>query len=472
MACQRFSKVLLHVVGLLVYAQAPISAFAQATVNVESDIDPLRRVIVLSPGDEIRRISLLAGKDYPLFPSDAMQPAASKQHRAFINLLERQNVEVLRLDKLLDSALRVARQKGELLSWLRRTFPRNEALWKEANRIDAASLIGRGQLFYHRDGRGRFTPLLLPYKWMFYTRDIGVMTPRGLVITHFANYDRSKETALLEFAFSFAPELSRYPIAFNAPAEGVFVQGGDLIVLNEQTLLLGVGSLSEPHAAERLAQKLDMDVLAVSMPPLDAAKMGYGGWTPAHLQFLHLDSFFNLVDRNKVLAIPYMLEAQHAQENPVIRLLEDMDRHLTEMQRADPMRHKNLYGSIPQSIKALEAIGWVTHYAAGTGQPTQLKKKLVDVMRERGYTVIPLGGEKGSLSTEQYLIERVFFELNFQGANVMAVRPGVVAAYAENVHTIEALRKAGVEVLGFDGAFLAMWHGGPHCLTLPLERRQ
>jgi arginine deiminase len=470
MVVKWFLKALLGAAGLLIYALAPIGTFAQAPAYVKSDVDPLRRAIVLSPGDEIRRISLLAGEDYPVFPSDAMQPAASGQHRVFINLLERQGVEVLRLDKLIDSALRAARQKGELLPWLRRTFPRSEALWKEVDRIDAASLIGRGQFFYNRDSEGRFAPLLLPYKWMFYTRDIGVMTPRGLVITHFANHDRSKETALLEFAFSFAPELSRYPVAFSAPAEGVFLQGGDLIVLNEQTLLLGAGSLSEPRAAERLAQKLDMEVLAVSMPPLSAAKTGYGGWTPVHLQFLHLDSFFNLVDRKKVLAIPYMLEAQYAQENPVIRLLEDMDRHLTQTQQADPVRHKNRYGSVPQSIKALEAVGWVTRYEAGTGRATPLKKKLVDVMRERGYTVIPVGGEKGSLSTEQYLLERVFFELNFQGANVVALRPGVVAAYAENVHTIEALKKTGVEVLAFDGAFLAMWHGGPHCLTLPLER--
>jgi hypothetical protein len=41
-------------------------------------------------------------------------------------------------------------------------------------------------------------------------------------------------------------------------------------------------------------------------------------------------------------------------------------------------------------------------------------------------------GEKDSLSTEEYLLERVFFELNFQAGNAVAVRPGVVVAYAEN----------------------------------------
>jgi arginine deiminase len=99
-----------------------------------------------------------------------------------------------------------------------------------------------------------------------------------------------------------------------------------------------------------------------------------------------------------------------------------------------------------------------------------LREKLVDVLRKRNYTIIPVGGEQGSLSAEEYLLERVLFELNFQASNVVALRPGVVAAYAENVYTIAALRNAGVEVLPFEGSYLAMWHGGPHCLTLPVER--
>jgi arginine deiminase len=45
----------------------------------------------------------------------------------------------------------------------------------------------------------------------------------------------------------------------------------------------------------------------------------------------------------------------------------------------------------------------------------------------------------------------VFFELNFQASNVIALRHGVVAAHAENVYTIAAMRKAGVEVLALKG---------------------
>lgn len=54
---------------------------------VSSDMESLRRVIVLEPGIEMRRIALLVNDDHPSLPPDAMQPAAVEQHRAFVRLL-------------------------------------------------------------------------------------------------------------------------------------------------------------------------------------------------------------------------------------------------------------------------------------------------------------------------------------------------------------------------------------------------
>jgi arginine deiminase len=55
-------------------------------------------------------------------------------------------------------------------------------------------------------------------------------------------------------------------------------------------------------------------------------------------------------------------------------------------------------------------------------------------------------------------------------ANVLALRPGRVVAYRHNERTNAALAAAGVEVLDVPGEELARGHGGPRCLTCPLNR--
>ena len=56
------------------------------------------------------------------------------------------------------------------------------------------------------------------------------------------------------------------------------------------------------------------------------------------------------------------------------------------------------------------------------------------------------------------------------GANVVALRPGVVVAYADNVRTNRRLEAAGVEVLPVPGEHLGRGRGGPRCLTCPVLR--
>jgi arginine deiminase len=57
-----------------------------------------------------------------------------------------------------------------------------------------------------------------------------------------------------------------------------------------------------------------------------------------------------------------------------------------------------------------------------------------------------------------------------RGTNVLALRPGVVVAYADNTVTRGRLQRAGVEVLPVPGKSLGHGRGGPRCLSCPLER--
>jgi arginine deiminase len=67
-------------------------------------------------------------------------------------------------------------------------------------------------------------------------------------------------------------------------------------------------------------------------------------------------------------------------------------------------------------------------------------------------------------------METAYLELRRQAANVVQARPGRVIAYAGNPATKAALERDGVAVDTFEARELWAGHGGPHCLTQPLER--
>jgi arginine deiminase len=113
----------------------------------------------------------------------------------------------------------------------------------------------------------------------------------------------------------------------------------------------------------------------------------------------------------------------------------------------------------------------VRRFRAGSGDDDPLPDgmKLVDHLRDEGWDIMHVGGTADG-DEFAWFVERALQELYFQAANVVATAPGRVVACAENVHTAAALRDAGVQVRPFEASEIVRWGGGPHCLSLPLER--
>ena len=72
--------------------------------------------------------------------------------------------------------------------------------------------------------------------------------------------------------------------------------------------------------------------------------------------------------------------------------------------------------------------------------------------------------------TIRTIFTTVLPEHEHQAANVVATSPGNVIAYEGATQTHAALRRAGIHVTTFPGRELWPRDGGPHCLTMPLER--
>ena len=383
----------------------------------------------------------------------------SERYHAFVRALEAHGMEILWFEDLLDDAIAQARAAGTLGAWLHAHVPAaQQAHMPGASELTGADIIqALGTSFARADGLfgrtgwnlrpliGSMTspivwPTTAPVQWMDHGRDLVAMTPRGAILCNLQDHERAIESALARLLFDHARALQAYPVAFDAAQEGVFLTGGDVIVADADTLLLGTGNLTESRAAPMLAQKLHMDVVEVRMPgrALYTRDHIYDAWTGIPMQRLCLDTIFGLVDRDKILAPPCFLEARHAGLDPLTRILEGLG--------AEPGVDQ---ARMRQVLHELGNVGWVTRYQAGSGEVVAMERsqKLVDHMRDQGYALVPVGGEQGTLGEMVYVMERVLRELGSLAAHVTATAPGKVIARGQNALTNAALRAAGVEVI-------------------------
>jgi arginine deiminase len=308
--------------------------------------------------------------------------------------------------------------------------------------------------------------MFLPLTSIYWSRDFAASTPKGIIIGNGMAFQRTLENSIARLMFRHATALQDFPIVFDAAKEGVILDGGDIMVRDEHTLFLGVGQRSDKDAAALLAKRLDMDVIAVDMPPREKR-------SGMSRQLLHLDSIFNFVDRDKIVTVPYFLEKAYVDANPMMKILSGLANQTDAIvEHREDTTEAQSSEQVRLTIELMPDVGWVTKYEAGTGEATPLDMKLVDYARSQGWQIIYGGGEQGDLPLNKYVIERAMFELRWQGVNVAQLGPGRIIAYEHNVHTNDALRRAGVEVLTFPGQLLSMRNGGPHCLIMPLVRQR
>lgn len=427
----------------------------------QSDVARLKSVVVHSPNAEIFKVVTIAPSDHAAMPADYIGAAAQDEHASLVNTLAAHGVQVLQFTALLDEAISNAHANGEWSSWLTQSFGSGVHEQHDIDAITAEDLIGASdRAFYHVDAvTGHLAPLFLPQKWLFFCRDFAVSTPQGMIICNFINKERSVEPSLARLVFRNTDFFNSVPVAFDAEAEGVYLQGGDIIVKDSQTLLVGVNNMTEQKAAKRLAQRLDMRVIAVNMPPaISLSRDIYSSFTAANLLFLHLDSVFTLLDNQTFLVVPYWYE-QPDEGTEILRNI--------------------LMGFVPNGSKQMHVVdqmqqtGWVTVYAPRTGTKEDPKLKLVDFLQSEGLTPIYVGGSKSSHNPYKYLVEQVLPELRFQAANTFALTPGELVCYTGNQpFTLAALREHGLKVHEIETHELVRWNGGPHCMTLPINRSQ
>lgn len=413
----------------------PAASPGAGPLHVDSEVGVLHEVVLHRPGPELDRLTPTNHREL-LFDDVVWHEPAATEHDAFAATLRERGVVVHEFADLLAEALEVAAARDFLAEHLVTRARFGPSLGAALAELFAATdaptlatyllhgilkreavgmLAAPSLLLEHLDDEAFVLP---PLPNHLFQRDTAALVYDGLALSAMAKPARQGETLNARLVFGFHPRLGPRVArvlsdGVRRPADGAHatLEGGDIMVLGNRAVMVGLSERTTPQGIELLAAELFRADLADRVIVVDL---------PRERAFMHLDTALTMVDRDALSVFPYLDE---------------------------------------------ELRSFTLHRVAGDGamkleENRELFPVVADALGLERLRVLRTPLDRPGAEREQW----------HDGNNVLAMAPGVVVGYARNVATNAYLADNGIEVVPFEGAELGRGRGGPRCLSCPIVR--
>ncbi len=395
-----------------------------------SEIGRLNRVLLHRLGDEVEGL-VPDNFERLLFDDIPYLKVAQQEHDRFAQVLRNNGVEVLYyLDETAKALEKPGIKSRFIKEFLDASHVHSQGVYEQlSDYLDGMSAfdvvsraiagIKKGEIpDIKQKSLADYISVSYPYYTdpmpnLYFTRDPGACIGSGINIHHMSTQARRRESLLLKYIYMYNDE-------FTAGDEHIWydyndeysIEGGDILVLSEETVAVGLSQRTTVSGIERFSKKLlsaseFKKIIVFDIPKCRA--------------FMHLDTVFTMVDYDKFTIHPEI-------EDP-LQLFE------ISLDRQGEVKVKSITDSLTNLLKL------------------ELSLPAVELIRCGGDD--PMAAQR-----EQWN----------DGSNTLCIAPGKVVTYERNYVTNDILDKKGLTVLTVPSAELSRGRGGPRCMSCPVSR--
>ena len=402
-------------------------------IKVNSEVGALKRVLLHKPGKELlhlvpESLSRLLFDDIPFLD------IAQEEHDFFAEKLRENGAEVLYLEDLVAEVLNMDSdikdkfiaefidESGAVAGVYREELKEFLGSIHDAKELVLATMTGVTLKELSKKPKSKLAAMLQtdgsfvldPIPNLYFTRDTFSSIGTGVSLNKMYSATRRRESIYGRFIFSYHPQYKSVHRYFNTDSPYP-IEGGDILVLNKSTILVGISQRTAPEAIEEFARNLFSDenstfknVIAIEIPRSRA--------------FMHLDTVFTQIDYDKFTVHPGIIST--------LRCFE--------------ITSKNSEIIVNELHLKLE----------------DLLAKYLEIDKVQ---IIYCGGNDSIAAQREQWND---------GSNTLCIAPGKVVVYDRNTVTNQLLLDSGIEIIKIHSSEISRGRGGPRCMSMPFEREE